>query len=379
MAGLSPKDFYGPNARGHPPTLTSTERKRFTHSYYWLWCLMEMDMSEWDSKLQEMTSRELYYLHEMTYLTQRIGTEETTHQPAASYQPAPLARTLNFDRSEKRESLSERIWQRIKSNSWRFYELPAQNVSNFSRHEGFLGFVAIWDHWQPFLEDVILQSYLETHREVVSVLRATDIVEKAIEQFEREIVKFVRVDEADAWEFYEPEVGYNPRVDNHPPNLTSSERKRFIHCYYSIWSLMRLDETEWDSRLDAMTSQELHYLLEMSQLGQNIGGEETARPMRAGEKLSKLYTSKEFRIPEKRFNLEHRINQQIDLHNSRFFEDPPIHVSWMAKHLGFAPFVAIWDHAQLHLEEAVCQTRRSWVRPSPMVRKRYLWDDDLYE
>ena len=169
-------------------------------------------------------------------------------------------------------------------------------------------------------------------------------------------------------------MGYRPDVDNPPPGLTFSERKRFIHSYYTIWSLMKLDMTEWDSRLDAMTTQELYYLLEMSQSEQSIGTEEVAPLMQNPNAPSRTSASKKFRRPEKRMNLEDRTWQQIQSHSSGCFDYRAPHTSVYTKHFGCWPFVAIFDHFQPHLKEMVWKMSLSRVRPSPT----YHWNDDLY-
>ena len=154
MDGLEAEEFYG-GARKHPPTLTCTERTRFIRFYYSLWSLMRLDCSEWNSRLQEMTSQELYYLLEMTKLTQSIGREEIVPPPRYPHESSDSVHSINSGRSEKRIALEGMIWQQIQRNSWQFFERKAQDPIIYTKHEGFLWFVVLWDHWQPSLKDLV--------------------------------------------------------------------------------------------------------------------------------------------------------------------------------------------------------------------------------
>lgn len=160
--GLEPGEFYGAGAEEHPSTLTRTERKRFVRTYYSLWGLLRIDPSAWDSRLQAMTSRELYYLHEMTKLTQSIGREETVPQPMYPNAPPGSVNSINHGRSEKRDALERRVWQQVQHNSLRFFDRDALHAAVFAKHEGALEFVAIWDHWQPSLKEMVLHESRST-------------------------------------------------------------------------------------------------------------------------------------------------------------------------------------------------------------------------
>ncbi|KAL8711677.1 MAG: hypothetical protein Q9225_007075 [Loekoesia sp. 1 TL-2023] len=155
MGGLSAEEFYGAGVFEHPPTLTRTERTRFIRSYYSLWSLMSLERSAWESRLQAMTSQELYYLHEMTKLTQSIGREEIVPPPRFPNAPPDSVDPIDFRRSEKRIALERRVWQQIQCNSLRFFERDAQHPSIAVKYEGYLWFVVLWDHWQPSLEDMV--------------------------------------------------------------------------------------------------------------------------------------------------------------------------------------------------------------------------------
>ncbi|MCJ1403189.1 hypothetical protein MMC11_006412, partial [Xylographa trunciseda] len=138
MDGLSPQEFYGPGARKHPPTLTPTERPRFICSYYALWSLMTVDRSTWEPRLQAMTSQELYYVQEMTKLTQRIGREEIPPSLRFPHDPSYPFDFHDHDQEQKRIDLRSSIWEQIQRNSWRFFKSEAQGASIFAMHEGFL-------------------------------------------------------------------------------------------------------------------------------------------------------------------------------------------------------------------------------------------------
>ena len=169
--GLSLEEFYGAGAHKHPPTLTRTERTRFIRSYYLIWSLMRLDPSKWEPRLQAMTSQELYYLREMANLTQSIGREEDVPPPMFPDQPPDSFHSINQGRSEKRIALEEKIWEQVQRNSRQFFDRDAQDTSIYAKHEGFLCFVVMWDHWQPSLKDIVCHQSVSTIRlspEVVS-------------------------------------------------------------------------------------------------------------------------------------------------------------------------------------------------------------------
>ena len=153
--GLSPEKFYGAGALKHPPTLTHTERIRFIRTYYSLWGLMKLDPADWAPRLESMTSQQLYYLHEMTKLTQSIGHEEELTPSQFPNQPPDSYHAINTGQSDKRIALENKAWERIQYVSQRFFQRDATDASVYAKHEGFLFFVVIWDHWQPSLKDVV--------------------------------------------------------------------------------------------------------------------------------------------------------------------------------------------------------------------------------
>ena len=117
---------------------------------------MKIDRSEWDSRLQGMTSQELYYLKEMTDLTEGYAMlNETIHQPTLPLQPPDSLHSINHSEPRKRFDLGQCIWEQIQRNSLRFFEQDALFTSCYAKHEGFFVFVVFWDHWQPSLKDLV--------------------------------------------------------------------------------------------------------------------------------------------------------------------------------------------------------------------------------
>ncbi|KAL9024258.1 MAG: hypothetical protein Q9196_006644 [Gyalolechia fulgens] len=148
---------YGVGAREHPPRMTPTERTRFVQGYYTLWGLMNLNPSEWISRLEAMTSQELYCLHEMTKLTQNIG-EEILPPPLFPDQPPESIHAINIGRSEKRIAVEEAVWEQIEHISQRVFGQEAIHPEVYAKCEGFMWFVVIWDHWQPSLKDTVLHT-----------------------------------------------------------------------------------------------------------------------------------------------------------------------------------------------------------------------------
>ena len=103
-----------------------------------------------------MTSQQLYYLHEMTKLTQNIGQEEEGYP---SYEKSKIYsdpfHLINLGQSDKRIALEHKVWERMQRISQRFFQQDAGAACVYAAHEGFLWFVTVWDHWQPSLKDMV--------------------------------------------------------------------------------------------------------------------------------------------------------------------------------------------------------------------------------
>ncbi len=155
--GYLASQYYGAGAHGHPSTLTHTERPRFIRSYYTLWGMMQSnDPSKWLSKLESMTLKQLYRLHEMTKLTQSIGQgEEPIPPPMFLDEPPDSVHSINSGQSEQRIALSDQVWQQIQHISQRIFHQDAQAPIVYAKHEGFMWFVVLWDHWQESFKDLV--------------------------------------------------------------------------------------------------------------------------------------------------------------------------------------------------------------------------------
>lgn len=162
--GFSPEKFYGAEARGHPPTMTDTERTRFVRTYYSLWGLMKLNPAEWAPRLESMTSQQLYHLHEMTKLTQSIGHEEDIPPSPNANEPPDSFLAINFGQSEKRIALEDRVRERIQHISQRFFQRDAAHTIVYAKREGFLFFVVFWDHWQPSLKELVCHQSMSVIR-----------------------------------------------------------------------------------------------------------------------------------------------------------------------------------------------------------------------
>ncbi len=140
--------YYGPGARRHPPSLTQAERLRFTRYYYQLWGIMQLDPAKWQSRLESMTLKQLYLLHEISKLWQSIGREEVG--------PVHRAPHLVFYYiSNTRVALKERIWQQLEHIYRRIHNRGPELVCAYDLEEGAYGFVVMWDHWQGALKQVV--------------------------------------------------------------------------------------------------------------------------------------------------------------------------------------------------------------------------------
>ena len=128
-----------------------------------------------------------------------------------------------------------------------------------------------------------------------------------------------------------------------------------------------------------MTSQELHYLNEMTGLTDTIGMEEIILPpvlsLQPPDSLHSVIHSQE----QKRYDLGQSMLQQIQRISWRLFEQEAPYTGIYAKHEGIHPFVTLWDHWQPSLKDVVCHKGKSVIKPSLAVEKQYLWNDELNE
>ena len=102
-----------------------------------------------------MTLKQLYLLYEMSKLTQSIGREEVVPAPRFPDAEPNLIHAINQGRSKEHEALSETIWQHIEHVYQRIHNRDAELIWAHSLYEGSLGFIVMWDHWQPSLKQVV--------------------------------------------------------------------------------------------------------------------------------------------------------------------------------------------------------------------------------
>ena len=229
-----------------------------------------------------------------------------------------------------------------------------------------------------------------TAEAVVQMVRNARIVEKAILQFEQEIVGRVRgkitlkvvligaiLTFRSPADGASPEDFYGARATKHPPNLTTTERTRFIRTYYSLWGLMKLDPAEWPPRLESLTQQQLYYLLDLAKLTQSIGYEEDIPPPPFPNSPPDSIHAINMGQSDKRIALENTLHERIQHISQRFFQRDAGYPIAYAKGNGFLFFVALWDHWQPYLEDMVSHLSRSTIKLSPEETRRYFWDDNF--
>ena len=114
------------------------------------------DASKWQLKLESMTLKQLFRLHEMAQLTQSIGQgEESIKSLDIPNDLSDSVHSINTDRSQERIDLGHQIWRQIQRVSQRTFHQDAHDPSVYAKHEGFMWFVVFWDHWQESLKDLV--------------------------------------------------------------------------------------------------------------------------------------------------------------------------------------------------------------------------------
>lgn len=137
--------MYG--AKRRPKHLTSRERLRFTRAYYQSRSLLCIGETRWEHRLAQITNlRHLYYLYELCVLPRNIA-EDIPPKDVEFYglgAPDPV-----FAR------LRSAVWQRMDEISYAAFGKGAEDVEIYGMEDGHLWFVALWDHWQENLKQVI--------------------------------------------------------------------------------------------------------------------------------------------------------------------------------------------------------------------------------
>lgn len=116
---------------------------------------MKVDAAEWQSRLESMTLKQLYHLCEMSKLTQSVGREEVVPAPRHPDVPPDSVHAINSGRSEKRVTLEKRTWEHIEHTYQRVHHREAEDPWIHTKHEGYLWFIVMWDHWQACLREVV--------------------------------------------------------------------------------------------------------------------------------------------------------------------------------------------------------------------------------
>lgn len=55
----------------------------------------------------------------------------------------------------------------------------------------------------------------------------------------------------------------------HPPELSLSEKSRFIKSYYYVWGLLCLQESSWPERLSRLPLRYMYYVDELSRVSKH--------------------------------------------------------------------------------------------------------------
>lgn len=134
--------------------MTPSERRRFVRSYYRIWGLLKVDSSEWQSRLDALPLRELYYLWEMTKLFQNVGGDEPLHE-SRHWNGHPLMR--REARSDKRAELEKTVWAHIDQTYHNLYDSSAEYPWITLKESGYMYFQVMWDYWQSTLKYIVCQ------------------------------------------------------------------------------------------------------------------------------------------------------------------------------------------------------------------------------
>ena len=70
-------------------------------------------------------------------------------------EPLDSVHSINSGTSEKRTALGEKVWARIQDVSQHIFGQDAYDPIIFAKHEGFMDFVVMWDHWHDSLKDLV--------------------------------------------------------------------------------------------------------------------------------------------------------------------------------------------------------------------------------
>ncbi|KAL8718020.1 MAG: hypothetical protein Q9225_004806 [Loekoesia sp. 1 TL-2023] len=155
--GHRAEDYYGDGVVRHPPHLTRTERPRFISSYYQLWALLKINnVAVWEARLASMTLKQLFHLYEMSKLPQSFGQgEEVVPPPRHPDAEAGTIFAINYGTSKERVVLIRLVLKHLEEAYRRTHGKDLQPIWAYAGEEGSEDFIAMWDHWQPSLKEVI--------------------------------------------------------------------------------------------------------------------------------------------------------------------------------------------------------------------------------
>lgn len=223
--------------------------------------------------------------------------------------------------------------------------------------------------------------------DVICIARNARIVEKAIVQFEREIVCKVKGNgmpelTPHALTFYlangyRLSDFYGVGARRHPSHLTPTERRRFIRSYYQFWGLMKLSSTALQKRLESQTLKRLYHLYEASRLTQDMGEEEMASRSQDHDVGPASTTTIHHRRSRERVALEKKIWKHLEYAFHEIHHENAEYVWEYAKEEGFLSSLVVWDHWQPSLREICCQGFTTGQQID--FQQRYLWSDSSDE
>lgn len=142
---------------------------------------------------------------------------------------------------------------------------------------------------------------------------------------------------------------------------------------------MKVDTTEWQPRLEAMTLKQLYHLCEMTKLTQSIGREEVvpAPPFPNADPDSAIAINSG--QSKERIALGEKTWEHIERTYQRIYHRDAEYPWIFAKDEGFLWFIVMWDHWQPSLRQIICRWLPTDPSPRASFEKQYLWDDSSDE
>ncbi|KAF4629368.1 hypothetical protein G7Y89_g8778 [Cudoniella acicularis] len=214
-------------------------------------------------------------------------------------------------------------------------------------------------------------------RDVICMLKNAKVVEKAILQFEFEVVRKVnRTFVLDSLSILEksstcisnrkivdglsPEELYGlgekgPR--GHPLKFASTERPLFIRSYYQLLNLLTINPLQWQSRLEQMTLNQLHLLHETTRLTTGLGGDPAAPPPRFQDEEFGFASGWDSGKLPKHVVVRRAAWEHINLEYKRVHKKEAKPLAAYGMHEGYrCYYIGFWDHWQRVFREIACDT-----------------------